>query len=296
VAGALIPNVAGNVYTYNVADFGTVNILKAFNLVFSTNTNAHAGDTICVNINVTPNAGDNNVSNNNYSFCYQVVNSHDPNHKETYPVDVAPNYNDWFTYTVHFQNTGTASAINIRLEDTLDANLDLKTFQVINYSHNNSVLLNGNLLAFNFPNINLPDSTDNLISSSGFVQYRIKPKVNLTAGTQIKNTAYIYFDYNAAIITDTTINTFVAALGINQITNIGKVTVYPNPTNSNFIIETNSNEKQTLEIFDVTGKMVLNRNITGKTNIDVSSLDNGIYFIQVKTNENISTQKIIVQH
>jgi hypothetical protein len=74
------------------------------------------------------------------------------------------------------------------------------------------------------------------------------------------------------------------------------LSIYPNPNNGNFIIETNLIEKQTLQIFDVTGKMVLSQTINGKTNIDMSSLDNGIYFIQLKTKENISTQKIIVQH
>ena len=51
-----------------------------------------------------------------------------------------------------------------------------------------------------------------------------------------------------------------------------------------------------LQVFDVTGKIVLSQNINGKTNIDASGLDNGMYFIQVKTNNNISIQKIIVQH
>jgi len=101
-AGALAPTIAGNVYTYTIADFGTLNIATAFNLILATNTTAIASDTICVHVNVTPTTGDNNVNNNNYSFCYGVVNSHDPNHKETYPTDVLPDYNGWFTYTIHF--------------------------------------------------------------------------------------------------------------------------------------------------------------------------------------------------
>ena len=56
-------------------------------------------------------------------------------------------------------------------------------------------------LDFKFPNIMLPDSASNPAGSQGFVQYRIKPKANLPLGTQIENTAHIYFDYNAAITT-----------------------------------------------------------------------------------------------
>ncbi|HXD93896.1 MAG TPA: T9SS type A sorting domain-containing protein, partial [Bacteroidia bacterium] len=296
LTGALTPVVSGNIYTYNIADFGVVNNMTAFNMAFATNSNAHAGDTICVSIAVTPTSGDNNLSNNNMAFCYYVINSHDPNRKDVYPVDVPQGYQNWFTYTIQFQNTGTAPAIDIQVTDSLDNNLDLKTLQVINYSHNNTVSLNGNFLTFNFHNINLPDSVSNPQGSIGYVQYRIKPKANRPAGTKIYNSASIYFDYNWAIVTDTTINTFVASLGIDQISNIGKVNIYPNPTNGNFIIETNTTEKQTIEIFDVAGKMVLNQSINGKTNIEASNLDNGMYFIQVKTNDNIYTQKIIVQH
>ena len=291
-AGALTPSVAGNVYTYTIADFGTVNISTAFNLIFSTNTNAQAGDTVCINIGVTPTAGDNNPSNNNYSFCYQVVNSHDPNHKETYPVDVAPNYNNWFTYTIHFQNTGSASAINIRLADTLDAKLDLSTFQLINYSHKNTVMLNHNILSFNFHNINLPDSTSNKAASSGFVQYRIKPKANLPAGTQIKNTAYIYFDYNAAIVTNTSLNNFNASSGIPTYnTKNSTIKIYPNPANNKITID--ATDVVDVKLFDVVGKQIFS---TKENNVDVSNLTNGVYFIQVQTKQNTTTQKIMVQH
>jgi hypothetical protein len=72
--------------------------------------------------------------------------------------------------------------------------------------------------------------------------------------------------------------------------------IYPNPNTGNFTIETNSFDKKLLQIFDVTGKMVLSQSINGKTDIDVSNLINGVYFIQVKTDENISTQKILVQY
>ena len=290
-AGALTPSVAGNVFTYNITDFGTVNIMTAFNLVLSTNTNAHAGDTICVNINVTPTAGDNNPSNNNYSFCYQVVNSHDPNFKETYPINVAPAYNNWFTYTIHFQNTGSSAALDVRLIDTLDANLDLKTFQLINYSHQNTTQLNGNLLAFNFSNINLPDSTTNKAASSGFVQYRIKPKANLPAGTQIKNTAYIYFDYNPAIVTNTSLNNFTAPSSINQLSNNNAIKIYPNPSNNKITID--ANDVIDVKLFDVLGNEIIS---TKQNQIDVSNFNDGVYFIQVQTKQNSYTQKIMVQH
>jgi uncharacterized repeat protein (TIGR01451 family) len=102
--------------------------------------------------------------------------------KEVYPVNVVPGFDDYFTYTIHFQNTGTAPAFNIRLLDTLDANLDLETFQILNYSHYQTANVRNNVLTFHFPNIQLPDSTSNPEGSKGYVQYRIKPKANLALG------------------------------------------------------------------------------------------------------------------
>lgn len=57
-------------------------------------------------------------------------------------------------YTIRFQNTGTDTAFTVRLEDYLDANLDLSTFKVISSSHPNSVsLLSSGKLTFLFENI-----------------------------------------------------------------------------------------------------------------------------------------------
>ena len=83
--------------------------------------------------------------------------------------------------------------------------------------------------------------------------------------------------------------------GINSFANNINITLYPNPNNGNFVIETTSIEKQTLQIVDVTGKLVLQQTISGKTIIDASSLDNGIYFVQINTGEGFFTKKIIVQ-
>jgi uncharacterized repeat protein (TIGR01451 family) len=176
-----------------------------------TDTTAQAGNQICVHVEISTSPIDANTTNNAYDFCYNVVNSYDPNMKEVYPVDVLPGYDDWFTYTIHFQNTGNAPAFNIRLRDTLDTQLDLNTFEVLGYSHPANVGLSGNILTVRFNNIMLPDSTSDYEGSMGYFQYRIKPIGVLLSGSQINNTAYIYFDYNAPIITNTTENNFICS-------------------------------------------------------------------------------------
>ncbi len=295
VAGALTPSVAGNIFTYLVSDFGLVNNSSDFNLLFNTSTNAQAGDTVCISIAVTPTSGDINPNNNTFSYCYVIQNSHDPNKKEVYPVDVAPNYNGWFTYVIHFQNTGTAAAMNIHLADTLDNNLDLTTFQILNYSHPNTSYVNGNVLAFSFPNINLADSGSSFNASQGYVQYRVKPKPNLPGGTQIKNTANIYFDFNPAVVTNTTINNFIAGIGIKEEIVSPQIKIYPNAASTEFAILFPKGIKNAkILLYSVEGSLLLEKNTSSEAEtVDVSSLAKGIYFVKVESGQKTYMSKLI---
>ncbi len=288
-------SVLGNSITYNIADFSTVDIYDDFMLALTTNTNATIGDTICLDVTIIA-AGDNNLSNNQKHYCYPVTNSYDPNMKETHPENVMPGYNDWFYYTIHFQNTGNAPAQNIVLTDTLSNNLDLSTFERINYSHDNTTSLSGHVLQFNFNNINLPDSNSNSSGSKGYVQYRVKPKNNLPAGTVINNTAYIYFDYNAPIITNTSHNTYMSVTSLKEITN-NEFAVFPNPTNGIVTITSKVLAPMYIVVYNVVGDIVHESKTTqSKTQLDLSYLSNGVYFVKVSLVEGkTATYKLVIQ-
>jgi uncharacterized repeat protein (TIGR01451 family) len=292
---SLTPNVSGNIFTYTISDFATVNNQTDFRVLLQPFTTAQAGDQICITAKITPFNGDNFLANNQLTMCYSVVNSYDPNIKEVYPVDVAPGFNDWLTYTIHFQNTGNAPAFNILLKDTLDNQLDLSSFEVTDYSHENSTVLTGKSLSVYFPNIQLPDSTTDAQGSIGFIQYRIKPKHGWVMPYKIKNTAYIYFDFNAPIITNTTYNSILdIATNVDENTE-GNLMIYPNPTNNTLKIETSSDKKQIMMIFDLTGNMVLSQTLEqGKTEVNVSHLAVGIYTMQVKGDSHAFTKKLVI--
>jgi hypothetical protein len=296
--GALTPLVSGNIFTYHIADYSAIHNTSAFNLLLKTDTSAHAGDIICVSVTVTPFA-DNNSANNTYAYCYNVINSHDPNYKEVYPVDVLPGYTGWFTYTVHFQNTGTASANNIMLADTLDKNLDVSTFQLINYSYQNTVSLTGNVLLARFNGINLPDSTVNPTGSTGFIQYRIKPKPGLTNGTVIGNTCYIYFDYNAPVVTNTTQNLFTTVASVNTITTKTYCKAYPNPTSGAFTVALqNVKTKCSVIIYNSLGQEVFTAPLNmDNTAVNLTGKSTGIYFYRVLSQDGnlIGEGKLVVE-
>ena len=207
VNGALTPTVNGDTLTYTIADFGLVDFDNDFQIQVQTDTLAQLGQQVCFDVSVTPTIGDNHPANNTLTHCFTVVNSYDPNLKSVYPINTIADKDGKLTYTIQFQNTGNAPAQHIYVMDTLDGALDASTFELLAYSVQPQVQLIGNVLRFNFPNINLPDSTNDEPNSHGYVQFSIKLKDSLPQGTVVSNTSFIYFDYNPPIQTNTVTDT-----------------------------------------------------------------------------------------
>lgn len=72
-----------------------------------------------------------------------------------------------------------------------------------------------------------------------------------------------------------------------------QISVYPNPNNGSFVVETN-NTKQLMQVFDITGKVVLSKTLTDKTTIDASSLTEGVYYINLSSNKGVVTKKLVI--
>ena len=294
---AAIPSVSGNVLTYTVANFGSIFNWGNFGIELHTDTTATMGDQVCLSVVVTPSSsGDVNPSNNTYNLCYNVFNSYDPNLKEVYPENVPALYDDYLTYTIHFQNTGSAAAQNIKVVDTLSNLLDVATFKEINHSHADVISFNGNVATFKFPNINLIDSTTNDTASIGWIQYKIKPIAGLGAGTFIHNRASIYFDYNAPVMTPTATTVF-GNVGVSESSKDNTISVYPNPTSGVFRIDAGSNKIKEIKITDILGRtvMVSTINMASHT-IDLSKETKGIYFIQITDEKNNKINRKVIKN
>ncbi len=144
--------------------------------------------------------------------CREVLAAYDPNIKVASPVGAGSNHiiqaNIPLEYTIHFQNTGTDTAFFVRLVDILPITLDPSTFRPGASSHPCTWRLLGfDTLEVVFDPIVLPDSNKNEPASHGWFEFRIAQRPNLPTGTILRNTAAIYFDYNAPIITEPSIHT-----------------------------------------------------------------------------------------
>lgn len=145
-----------------------------------------------------------------------VACAYDPNDKQVEPRGygmhrAVPADIEELTYTVRFQNTGTAAAYNVMIVDQLDEDLDWSSLQVLGTSHALSgvqVDEHGEAV-FRFDDILLPDSNANEPESHGFIRYRIRTVDGAPDGTTITNCASIFFDLNEPVVTNTTLNTLV---------------------------------------------------------------------------------------
>jgi uncharacterized repeat protein (TIGR01451 family) len=263
----------------------TVNYHTPATAVLGTVTTAH------VNATVT-NGTDINPACNSYTYTRYVSGSFDPNEKTVSPSGTGvtgdiPLTEDEFTYLVRFQNTGSGPAVNINVTDTLSAMLDPLSLQVLNASHNYVVeMLPGNVIRWHFDNIMLPDSTSDEAGSHGHIQFRLAKLNAPVAGEVIENKAYIYFDFNAPVITNTAINTYNLAAALEeQFNENGAVAVYPNPftDNTTFVIRSGKlSETYSFEMTDVVGKVV-RRIKTNEKQFDLSrnGLQSGMYFYSI---------------
>jgi len=85
-----------------------------------------------------------------------------------------------------------------------------------------------------------------------------------------------------------------ASINNNVINEAFNVSIYPNPNNGNFTIETQATTPQLVEMFDLTGRLVLSQTINTTANINVSDLTGGIYNIKISSNNNVVNKRVVI--
>ncbi|MCH1547100.1 MAG: T9SS type A sorting domain-containing protein, partial [Flavobacteriaceae bacterium] len=83
-------------------------------------------------------------------------------------------------------------------------------------------------------------------------------------------------------------------LGINEFDNL-EMNLFPNPVNGNFVtIQTPINGDKHVEVYDITGKRLINTLINGDT-LDVSSISTGMYLVKVTVDNQSKTSKLVIR-
>lgn len=252
------------------------------------------GDVLPYIATINPVSGDAAPDDNVFQLNQIAVNSFDPNDKqvlEGYQV-LIEDADEYLHYVVRFQNMGTASAINVRVQDALDEKLDWTTFKVLDASHAMETQLVNGSIDFIFDNINLPTATSDPEGSQGFVAFKVKPVSTVQLNDVVANAADIYFDFNAAIVTNTVFTKFVDVLGVTDFDTLN-VVAYPNPANNILNIQADGSVSS-IEIMNVLGQTLLtSKGNSNREQIDISGLSAGNYFVRVVVGDGSRVLRVV---
>lgn len=72
------------------------------------------------------------------------------------------------------------------------------------------------------------------------------------------------------------------------------ISISPNPSNGNFIIEPLINDKQFAQLIDVNGRVVWSAEISGKTTVNAAFLNGGLYNLTIKNQAGILNRRVII--
>jgi uncharacterized repeat protein (TIGR01451 family) len=219
-----------------------------------------------------------------------VTGSYDPNDKTAHTSTGQSDSlyfiaeDEWIDYTIRFQNTGTDTAFNILITDTLSITLDPATLIMGASSHAFSwELRDAGTLKFYFPNILLPDSNVNEPPSHGFVGFRIRPRLPVLPGTNIENIANIYFDFNPPVITEPSMLVAEFSTGVSR-GNTDLISAFPNPAEDRLWLMGASSATNGWSLTSADGRVLItSRNAFPKDGLSLMGLAEGSYCLRVNT-------------
>jgi uncharacterized repeat protein (TIGR01451 family) len=247
--------------------------------------------------------------------CVTITNAYDPNDLQVFPKGVGDiggiRPGTPLKYLVRFQNTGTDTAFNVVVVDTLTSNFDISSLLLGASSHPYTFELSGTLskpvLKFRFRNIMLPDSNVNKEGSIGYFSFQVRHRTGAPLGTTLPNFVDIYFDFNDPIRTNSTLNTlweptFVSGVIDTVITHSQTPTLHtkdilqiaPNPASNQVVIKVNSvYSGGTITISNLNGKTITTLDGSKNTHeVSVATWPKGIYIVKPA---GLAPQKLVIE-
>lgn len=268
-----------------------------------TDSTVVAGDTLSSSAGLQVVQSDIHLSDNLDQRAVPAVTSFDPNDKAVDLATLTPaevSAAKALEYTVRFQNTGTAPAVNIVIRDTMDTDLDLGTFEMIGASHPYTLSIVDGTAIWSFQGIMLPDSASDEPGSHGAIHYRVSPKTTLMLGDEITNRADIYFDYNAPVLTNTVVTTVSDAQAVATVGDMSTVHVFPSPSEGLAYVQMPDGmpARTRVEVLDATGRVMTFSAAPAQgalVQLDLTGLANGPYTVRLFTAEGTRMGKVVVR-
>ena len=244
---------------------------------------------------------DGDLTNNSGTNLRTISGAYDPNDKLAYTSSGDTEVwqigaDEWIDYTIRFQNTGTDTAFNVMVTDTLPSDLDPGSISMGAGSHAFTwELRDAGTLKFRFLNILLPDSNVNEAASHGFASFRIKPRQPVLTGSTIENVANIFFDFNPPVITDPSVLTAEFSTGISGRSLPEGLLLSPVPVRD-VLHFTSTRELTGVKVIAADGRLVWQQPVQGKSgDLHTSGLKAGMYVLIGSLGDGSTTRQRFVK-
>jgi len=152
----------------------------------------------------------------------------------------------------------------------------------------------GDLLTLQYVRYNIEDETYSISESEPLTLNSIDD-IELTI-SNLSNTPYLlgfylldYFKNETVLISEDIFTPIIERVALNNLK------IYPNPASQFITISAPFGDKPyNLDIIDLSGKSVMNKQVSPNENIDVSALENGVYILRINYNEQFATTKLVI--
>ncbi len=291
-------SISGTTVTWNAGGLSTANAAPT---VISFHFEAPGpwyavGDTVYNDCSVSPTSGDINPSNNACVRVDTVQGGYDPNFMQVTPEGYI-SAGTKLQYTIEFENTGTDTAFNIRVMDTLSNNVDISSMRMLMSTakmmvSNLTDAAGHHIVKFDFPKINLLDSSHHG-KSVGMIVFTVNAKAGLPVGTVIQNRSGIYFDNNPVVLTNTVTDIIGAPSKVVDV-NASNLHIYPNPAKEELVVNMTEGAYNSCTITNAIGSEMMKQVITkAETKLDIKNLAPGVYYISLKGDNGSKVQKFV---
>jgi hypothetical protein len=134
-----------------------------------------------------------------------------------------------------------------------------------------------------------------LLNCNAFAQSITPSVINSTGGTATVGNLIVDWNVgesmvstqtNGIIVTNGQLQPIDGIISVEELSSSWNVSVYPNPTRDEFIITSPSSGIYEASLFDLAGKFISKQTLMSSNRMDVRSLANGSYYLQIRNTSN----------
>ncbi len=228
-------------------------------------------------------------------ICQEVRGSFDPNDIQVFSGErnadgsILPE-DKVLTYLIRFQNEGNEDAITVRVVDQLSEFHNIEKIRLGAASHDFSFdFTNDGALEWTFNDIYLKPKSVDEVGSQGFLKFEVYLKDELATGTEIPNSAAIYFDFNSPVITNTVVSRIAGTTtSVDYDLDDASISVFPNPTSDKVTIRFEEPLNDAAESFvtvrNALGEALMTQKLNSAgTVLSLDELSAGSYWLAITT-------------